>query len=143
MNKYAVMKPCDNMCPRHTQFQNNLVKIISQKNIELISSEWKIKPVYKKSVGIKRFFMEIVEWIDALVWSIFTVLLVQLFVFQLYEIPSESMVDTFLVKDKVLSSFMCLSFNISAGRFMRVSGKPSISTHSRRMDVEPSPVTGL
>ena len=36
MNKYSVMKPCDNMCPRHTQFQNNLVKIISQKNIELM-----------------------------------------------------------------------------------------------------------
>ena len=35
MNKYAVMQPCNNMCPRHTQFQNNLVKIISQKNIEL------------------------------------------------------------------------------------------------------------
>lgn len=80
------------------------IKMLKQKNIELISSEWKIKPVYKKSVGIKRFFMEIVEWIDALVWSIFTVLLVQLFVFQLYEIPSESMVDTFLVKDKVIVS---------------------------------------
>ena len=36
MNKYAVMRPCVNMCPRHTQFQNNLVKIISQKNIELM-----------------------------------------------------------------------------------------------------------
>ena len=36
MNKYAVMKPCNNKCQRHTQFQNNLVKIISQKNIELL-----------------------------------------------------------------------------------------------------------
>lgn len=36
MNKYSVMKPCSNRCTRHTQFQNNLVKIISQKNIELI-----------------------------------------------------------------------------------------------------------
>ena len=36
MNKYSVMKPCNNMCSRHTQFQNNLVKIISQKNIELM-----------------------------------------------------------------------------------------------------------
>ncbi|MBO5910307.1 MAG: Crp/Fnr family transcriptional regulator [Clostridia bacterium] len=36
MNKYSVMKPCENMCPRHTKFQNNLVKIISQKNIELM-----------------------------------------------------------------------------------------------------------
>lgn len=36
MNKYRVIQPCSNMCPRHIQFQNNLVKIISQKNIELI-----------------------------------------------------------------------------------------------------------
>lgn len=36
MNKYRVIQPCDNMCPRHTQLQNNLVKIISQKNIELM-----------------------------------------------------------------------------------------------------------
>lgn len=36
MNKYRVIKPCENMCPRHTQLQNNLVKIISKKNIELM-----------------------------------------------------------------------------------------------------------
>ncbi len=36
MNKYRVVQPCENMCPRHTQLQNNLVKIISQKNIELM-----------------------------------------------------------------------------------------------------------
>ena len=36
MNKYRVMQPCQNMCTRHTQLQNNLVKIISQKNIELM-----------------------------------------------------------------------------------------------------------
>jgi len=51
MNKYAVMKPCDNMCPRHTQFQNNLVKIISQKNIELMQKFNHItKPSTKEKV---------------------------------------------------------------------------------------------
>ena len=79
-------------------------KILKQKNIELISSEWKIKPVYKKQTGIKRLFSEIFEWIDAIVWSIFTIMLFQLFVLQLYEIPSESMVKTFLVKDRVVVS---------------------------------------
>lgn len=79
-------------------------KILKQKNIELISSEWKIKPVYKKQTGIKRLFSEIFEWIDAIVWSIFTLMLFQLFVLQLYEIPSESMVKTFLVKDRVVVS---------------------------------------
>ena len=51
MNKYAVMKPCSNMCPRHTQFQNNLVKIISQKNIELMQKFNHItKPSTKEKV---------------------------------------------------------------------------------------------
>lgn len=36
MNKYRVIQPCNNNCPRHTMLQNNLVKIISQKNIELM-----------------------------------------------------------------------------------------------------------
>lgn len=36
MNKHSVIKPCENRCPRHTQFQNNLVKLLSQKNIELM-----------------------------------------------------------------------------------------------------------
>lgn len=36
MNKYRVIQPCSNNCPRHTMLQNNLVKIISQKNIELM-----------------------------------------------------------------------------------------------------------
>ena len=36
MNKSRVMQQCSNMCPRHTQFQNNLVKLISQKNIQLM-----------------------------------------------------------------------------------------------------------
>ena len=79
-------------------------KYLKQKNIELISSEWRIKPVYKKYKGFGKVIYELVDWVDAIVWAIFTVLLVQLFVFQLYEIPSESMVDTFLVKDRVIVS---------------------------------------
>ena len=51
MNKYSVMKPCENMCPRHTKFQNNLVKIISQKNIELMQKFNHItKPSTKEKV---------------------------------------------------------------------------------------------
>lgn len=42
MNKYRVIKPCENMCPRHITFQNNLVKIISQKNIDLIEKFYHI-----------------------------------------------------------------------------------------------------
>ena len=47
-------------------------------------------------------FFEIVDWIDAFFWSIFTVLIFQIFLMQLYEIPSESMVPTFLLRIEFL-----------------------------------------
>lgn len=36
MNKYRVVKPCENQCPRHQTLQNNLVKIISKRNLDLL-----------------------------------------------------------------------------------------------------------
>ena len=49
----------------------------------------------------KNFFISCLEWIDALIQAAFLVLLINIFIFQLYEIPSESMVPTFMIKDKV------------------------------------------
>ncbi|HUX37957.1 MAG TPA: signal peptidase I [Rectinemataceae bacterium] len=40
------------------------------------------------------------EWVDALAWAAIAVLLVNIFVFQLYVVPSESMVPAFLVGDR-------------------------------------------
>ncbi|MCR4939197.1 MAG: signal peptidase I [Treponemataceae bacterium] len=56
----------------------------------------------QKHKGIKKVLIEIVSWIDAFIQAAFTVALLNIFVFQLYEIPSESMVPEFLVKDRVL-----------------------------------------
>jgi len=77
---------------------------MSEKKLKNLCADWKIKPVFKKPTGAKRIVFEIVDWIDALIWAIFTVLLFQIFIFQLYEIPSESMVPTFLIKDRVIVS---------------------------------------
>ena len=44
------------------------------------------------------------EWIDALGFAAILVILIQTFVFQLYEIPSESMVPAFLDKDRPFTS---------------------------------------
>ena len=57
-----------------------------------------------KPAGSKRIVFEIFDWIDALVQAVFMVLLIQIFIFQLYVIPSESMVPFFLVKDRVVVS---------------------------------------
>ena len=54
-----------------------------------------------KAHGLKRVGIEILEWVDALVQAVFTIVLLNIFVFQLYEIPSESMVSTFLIGDRV------------------------------------------
>ena len=44
------------------------------------------------------------EWVDALGFAAILVILIQTFVFQLYEIPSESMVPAFLTKDRPFTS---------------------------------------
>ncbi len=50
----------------------------------------------------KSFVIHVFEWIDALLQAACLVLLINLFFFQLYAIPSESMVPEFMVKDRVL-----------------------------------------
>ncbi|MBL8968564.1 MAG: hypothetical protein JNG85_16280 [Spirochaetaceae bacterium] len=42
----------------------------------------------------------VLDWVDALAWAAIAVLIVNCFVFQLYEVPSESMVPAFLVGDR-------------------------------------------
>ena len=73
------------------------------KNSKIIQG-WAVAPAERKFKGGARVLFELVDWIDAFFWSIFTVMIFQIFLIQLYEIPSESMVPTFLVKDKVFVS---------------------------------------
>lgn len=74
-----------------------------KRNVRIVQG-WAVAPKEKKYRG--KFFVltEALSWIDALVWSIFTILIFQIFFLQLYEIPSESMVPTFLVKDRAFVS---------------------------------------
>lgn len=68
------------------------------------------EPASKKKNGVivsvdfsaKKIFFEIIDWVDALLQAVFMVLLIQIFVLQLYVIPSESMVPSFLVGDRVV-----------------------------------------
>lgn len=53
---------------------------------------------------IKWFGYEIVDWGDALVQAVFMVLLFQIFLFQFYKIPSESMVPEYMINDRVAVS---------------------------------------
>ena len=86
-----------------------LLHFLNPKKIKLVSKEWNQFLVDKKYAdskakknGLKIVAMEIVSWIDALVQAVFMVLLLNVFIVQLYAIPSESMVPEFLVKDRVV-----------------------------------------
>lgn len=78
---------------------------LSDKRVFALSTEWADyhkKNPFKKPKGALRVLYEIAEWIDALIQAVFVIILLNIFLFQLYEIPSESMVPTFLVKDRVV-----------------------------------------
>lgn len=69
-----------------------------------IFNSWSVVPVAKNYKGTGWLIYQFFDLLDAAVWAIFTVLIFQIFVLQLYSIPSESMVPTFLVRDKVFVS---------------------------------------
>ncbi len=47
---------------------------------------------------------EVLSWLDAIIFAVIVVLLLNQFLFQLFMIPTPSMVDTFLIKDRVYVS---------------------------------------
>lgn len=78
---------------------------LSDKRVYSYNKDW-LKE-HKSAEKAKRSFagrivFEAVDWIDALLQAVFMVLLIQIFFFQLYQIPSESMVPEFLIKDRVV-----------------------------------------
>ena len=87
-----------------------LLHYLNPKYISKVSGEWasfvekqkaeKKNPANKSLV--KSTVREVLSWIDALVQAVFMALLLNIFIVQLYEIPSESMVPEFLVKDRVV-----------------------------------------
>ncbi|MBO4404760.1 MAG: signal peptidase I [Treponema sp.] len=82
-----------------------MLYLINPKRVFTLLPEWNGLEAYGKKPkyrGIKFIAYEIADWIDAAMQAIFTIILLNIFFFQLYEIPTESMVPTFLVKDRVL-----------------------------------------
>ncbi len=70
---------------------------LSEKRVEKYYPELKKTESEHKTLG-----HQILEWADALVQAACLVLLINLFFFQLYAIPSESMVPEFMVGDRVI-----------------------------------------
>lgn len=82
-----------------------ILYMLGEKRVYSLSAAWadehKAAPP-KKRRGMARVVMEMLEWADAVIQAVFTIILLNIFFFQLYEIPSESMVPEFLVKDRVI-----------------------------------------
>ena len=85
-----------------------ILHFLNPKHLKKVSEDWNRFAVDKKYADKKKkytprwFGLEILSWVDALVQAVFMVLLLNIFLVQLYEIPSESMVPEFLVKDRVV-----------------------------------------
>ncbi len=80
--------------------------LLNPKRVCRVIPEWKeyeaaLTASRQRRSAVKRVLFEALEWIDAFVQAAFTVLLINIFILQLYEIPSESMVPEFLVRDRV------------------------------------------
>ena len=65
-------------------------------------AEKRFPDIKKPEMEKKPIVVHALEWVDALVQAACLVLLINLFLFQLYAIPSESMVPEFMIGDRVI-----------------------------------------
>jgi len=107
-----------------------ILYFINPKRAGKIDREW--DKFYKEQGKTKRDIFrtvvwEVISWIDALVQAVFMVLLINVFIVQLYEIPSESMVPEFLIRDRVVV------FKTASGPKFPLSdvGLPYVNTYDR------------
>ncbi|MCQ2576956.1 MAG: signal peptidase I [Treponema sp.] len=76
--------------------------VFESKRMVRVENMWAVKaPVKEKRQGIRWVLFEIWDWIDNILQIIVIMLIIQMFTFQLYVIPSESMVPEFLIGDRV------------------------------------------
>lgn len=76
----------------------NLLDTIELKT-ELLLEKRKQRIEKRKEKEAKKGVIK--EWIEAILWAVFWVLLINQFIFQLYQIPSSSMEDTLKIGDRV------------------------------------------
>jgi signal peptidase I len=74
-----------------------------QRATEKYLTKRKARAIAAKAVK-KTFKSELLSWLDAIVFAVVFVLLINQYLFQLFMIPSPSMVETLLIKDRVFVS---------------------------------------
>ena len=81
-----------------------ILRLISEKSLKKIAPDWLEFSKAQKRSGASWLCFELLDWADALVQAVFMVLLFQIFFFQFYKIPSESMVSELLIRDRLMVS---------------------------------------
>lgn len=77
--------------------KHTVLYFLKDKNLARFFPSLALPVTRKKSIGT-----ELAEWVDAACYAIFFVLLINIFIFQIYRIPSESMVPEFMIGDTVV-----------------------------------------
>lgn len=89
-----------NVSDRHTIEATSIAKIKAEQSIKKADT-----PVPKETINLKLFFAKcglfILSWVDAIIWAVSVVIFVNSLLFQLFEIPSESMVPELYVGSRV------------------------------------------
>lgn len=88
-----------------------ILGFFDEKEIDLekkVKKDKELKKQEHKRIKSERNFLTNLwyEWIDVIIQAIIIALIIQQFIFQMYQIPSESMVPTFLIKDRVVVNKM-------------------------------------
>ena len=81
-----------------------ILRFFSEKRAASVNPAWKEYCKAKKRKGAAWLVFELLDWADALVQAVFMVMLFQIFFFQFYKIPSESMVPELLIRDRLMVS---------------------------------------
>jgi signal peptidase I len=80
---------------------NLLIQRVENFTIKYLTKRKAIK-IYSKENPIKRtFWGEVRGWVDALVFAVIVILILNQYIFQLFVIPTPSMEKTMLIKDRV------------------------------------------
>ena len=81
-----------------------ILRFFSERRVRKFNPAWAEFCKAQKRKGASWLCFEALDWADALVQAVFMVLLFQIFFFQFYKIPSESMVSELLIRDRLMVS---------------------------------------
>lgn len=96
---------------------------IEEKTVSVLTVRRNRRAAAKAARPRRTFWGEVKEWIRELGFAVCFILLLNQFIFQLFVIPSPSMVDTFLIGDRVYVSKMKYGIELYPG------GPKILSTH--------------